>query len=207
MICVALWSLRAVRLEIWGSGEKAKVRGSVVSQYLPVLHSGEGLLVGNVIHEQEAHGSSVVCCGDRTVALLARCVLGKLQGQPARSHPVPHPTPAEPCLRKALPCACSPGPTGKTWTGLYMLWPDGRNMDLPAVSSLNVEIQACLHDLQSDGRDKVLPLRSSQSEESVASHRLKSLFDLMSKNQLNEHKQPAGSEDIFLMQTPWCLFP
>lgn len=40
----------------------------------PVLHGSEGLLVGNVIHEQEAHGSSVVGCGDRTVALLARCV-------------------------------------------------------------------------------------------------------------------------------------
>lgn len=178
-----------------------------MSQYSPVLHGSEGFLVGNVIHEQETHGSSVVGCGDRTVALLARCVLGKQQGQPARSHPVPYPTPAEPCLRKGLPCAHSPGPIGKTWTCLYMLWPDGRNMDLPVVSSLNGEIWACLHNLQADGRDTALPLRSSQSEGSVLSHRLKSLFDLISKNQLNDQRQLAGSEGIILMQTPWCLFP
>lgn len=40
----------------------------------PVLHGSKGLLVGNVIHEQEAHGSTVVGCGDGTVALLARRV-------------------------------------------------------------------------------------------------------------------------------------
>lgn len=60
-----------------GSEERAKVRGSVVSKHSPILHGGEGLLVGNVIHEQKAHGSSIVGCGDRAVALLARCVLGK----------------------------------------------------------------------------------------------------------------------------------
>lgn len=49
----------------------------MVGQHSPILHSGEGLLVGNVIHEQEAHGSTVVGCGDGPVALLACCVLGK----------------------------------------------------------------------------------------------------------------------------------
>lgn len=59
----------------------------MVGQHSPVLHSGEGLLVGNVIHEQEAHGSTVVGRGDGPVALLACCVLGKQQsvswGSPA----------------------------------------------------------------------------------------------------------------------------
>ena len=47
---------------------------------LPVLNSGEGLLAGDVIHEQEAHGAPVVGCGDGPVALLACCVLHKHTG-------------------------------------------------------------------------------------------------------------------------------
>lgn len=50
---------------------------SVVGRHSPVLHGGEGLLVGDVIHEQEAHGSTVVGRGDGPVTLLACCVLGK----------------------------------------------------------------------------------------------------------------------------------
>lgn len=74
---VELWTLRR-RLKVGGG--RAKACGiSVVGQHSPVLHSGEGLLVGNVIHEQEAHGSTVVGCGDGPVALLACCVLGKQQ--------------------------------------------------------------------------------------------------------------------------------
>lgn len=41
----------------------------------PVLHGAKGLLVGDVIHQDKAHGSTVVCSGDGPVALLARCVL------------------------------------------------------------------------------------------------------------------------------------
>ena len=41
----------------------------------PVLHSAEGLLVGDVVHEDEAHGPAVVGGGDGPVALLASCVL------------------------------------------------------------------------------------------------------------------------------------
>lgn len=73
-----------------------KVRVSVVCEHSPVLHGGEGLLVGHVIHEQEAHGSAVVGCGDGAVALLARRVLDTQQGQATRSYPVPHATPAGP---------------------------------------------------------------------------------------------------------------
>lgn len=69
---------------------------SVVSKHSPVLHGGEGFLVGNIIHQQEAHGSAVVGGGDCTVALLARRVLGTQQGQATRSYPVPQPTPAGP---------------------------------------------------------------------------------------------------------------
>lgn len=71
---------------------KGKGQGSVVSQHSPVLHSGKGLLVGDVIHEQETHGSAVVGCGDRPVALLACCVLEKWQSaglKPALPHPAP----------------------------------------------------------------------------------------------------------------------
>lgn len=68
------------RLGTGGRGVPTKAYGmSVVAQDSPVLHGGKGLLVGDVIHEQEAHGSTVVGCGDCPVALLACCVLGKQQ--------------------------------------------------------------------------------------------------------------------------------
>lgn len=41
----------------------------------PVLHSVERLLVGDVIHEQEAHGSSVVGRGNGAISLLTCSVL------------------------------------------------------------------------------------------------------------------------------------
>lgn len=44
---------------------------------IPVLDSVEGILVGNVIHENEAHGSSVVSCGNGAVTFLASRVLRK----------------------------------------------------------------------------------------------------------------------------------
>lgn len=43
----------------------------------PVLHSIEGLLVGDVVHEDEAHGTPVVGCGDSSVPFLPRRVLWK----------------------------------------------------------------------------------------------------------------------------------
>lgn len=48
-----------------------------VEFYPPVLYGAERLLAGDVIHEQEAHGSSVEGGGDGPVALLPRCVLEK----------------------------------------------------------------------------------------------------------------------------------
>lgn len=51
--------------------------------YSPVLHSIEGLLVGDVVHENEAHGTPVVGCGDGPVPLLPCRVLGK-NGQDQR---------------------------------------------------------------------------------------------------------------------------
>ena len=41
----------------------------------PVMHAAERLLVGDVIHEDEAHGAPVVSRGDGPVPLLSRCVL------------------------------------------------------------------------------------------------------------------------------------
>lgn len=43
----------------------------------PVLHGVEGLLVGDVVHEDEAHGPPVVGRGDGAVPLLAGRVLRK----------------------------------------------------------------------------------------------------------------------------------
>lgn len=44
-------------------------------QHPPVLHGVERLLVGDVVHEDEAHGSPVVCRGDGAVTLLTCRVL------------------------------------------------------------------------------------------------------------------------------------
>lgn len=48
---------------------------SHMTHHLPVLDGVEGLLVGDVVHEDEAHGSSVVGRGDGAVTLLACRVL------------------------------------------------------------------------------------------------------------------------------------
>ena len=45
------------------------------TNHVPVLDSVEGLLVGDVIHEDEAHGAAVVGRGDGAVTLLPRRVL------------------------------------------------------------------------------------------------------------------------------------
>ena len=45
------------------------------AHHLPVLHGIEGLLIGYVVHEDEAHGSSVVGRSDGAVALLTCRVL------------------------------------------------------------------------------------------------------------------------------------
>lgn len=42
---------------------------------VPVLHGTKGLLVGDVIHQDEAHGATVVSSGDGPVALLACSIL------------------------------------------------------------------------------------------------------------------------------------
>ena len=47
----------------------------VKSFFSPVVYAAERLLAGDVIHQDEAHGSPVVGGGDGAVPLLARCVL------------------------------------------------------------------------------------------------------------------------------------
>lgn len=54
--------------------------------HIPVLHSVEGLLVGDVVHEDEAHGAPVVGCRDGPVPLLPRCVLGRRGGVSERRY-------------------------------------------------------------------------------------------------------------------------
>ena len=47
----------------------------LLSRDAPVLDGVEGLLVGDVVHEDEAHGAAVVGRGDGAVTLLPRRVL------------------------------------------------------------------------------------------------------------------------------------
>lgn len=42
---------------------------------IPILDSIEGFLIGNVIHQNEAHGPTVIGCGDGPVSLLSSSVL------------------------------------------------------------------------------------------------------------------------------------
>jgi hypothetical protein len=58
-------------------------------QHSPVLHGVEGLLVGDVVHQDETHGPPVIGGGDGPVPLLPCCVLGtkspwseRLRGEP-----------------------------------------------------------------------------------------------------------------------------
>lgn len=48
---------------------------TVLQHFLPVLHSIEGVFTGDIIHEDKAHGSSVVGCGDGPVSFLSSCIL------------------------------------------------------------------------------------------------------------------------------------
>lgn len=43
---------------------------------IPILDSIEGFLIGDVIHQDEAHSSTVIGCGDGPVPLLSSRVLG-----------------------------------------------------------------------------------------------------------------------------------
>lgn len=61
-VCVG-WGSRPRKAAAWG--------------HPPVLHGAEGLLAGDVVHQQEPHGPPVVSRGDGPVALLAGCVLGR----------------------------------------------------------------------------------------------------------------------------------
>ena len=45
--------------------------------FIPVLHCIEGVFTSDIIHEDEAHGSSVVGCSDGPVSFLSSCILGQ----------------------------------------------------------------------------------------------------------------------------------
>jgi hypothetical protein len=48
-----------------------------LSWYSPILHTVKGFFVGNVIHQYEAHSTTVVGCCDSAVPFLSSSVLGK----------------------------------------------------------------------------------------------------------------------------------
>jgi hypothetical protein len=50
---------------------------------VPVLDSIEGLLIGDVVHQNKAHGPTVIRCGDGPVPLLPSCVLGEKKKESA----------------------------------------------------------------------------------------------------------------------------
>ena len=127
-----------------------KVRGSVVSKHSPVLHGSKGLLVGNIIHEQEAHGSAVVGCGDGTVALLARRVLAHSEVRHLEATPFP-----------TLPL--------QVGTPASQSQSDDQDMDLPSQLPIQWgEIWACSSLMKGTC---ILSLRGFQSEGLVASQR------------------------------------
>lgn len=63
--------------EVRDQGSEVEGTRSEIRGYSPILHGRKGVLVGHVIHKQEAHGATIVGRGDGPIALLARCVLGE----------------------------------------------------------------------------------------------------------------------------------
>lgn len=75
---VLIW----VALEGGGAGVRSRegerkvlLNTNSFCSHVPVLDGVEGLLVGDVKHEDETHGPAVVGRGDGTVSLLTSCVL------------------------------------------------------------------------------------------------------------------------------------
>lgn len=55
--------------------KQTKLTTKIITFFLPVLHCIEGFFTGDVIHEDEAHGTSVVGCSDGPVPFLSSCIL------------------------------------------------------------------------------------------------------------------------------------
>lgn len=48
---------------------------TTITYFIPVLHCIERVFTGDIIHEDEAHSSSVVGCRDGPVSFLSSCIL------------------------------------------------------------------------------------------------------------------------------------
>lgn len=48
---------------------------TLITYFIPVLHCIERVFTGDIIHEDEAHSSSVVGCSDGPVSFLSSCIL------------------------------------------------------------------------------------------------------------------------------------
>lgn len=60
--------------QLWGENWPEN-KPSQQQHLIPVLHCIEGVFAGDIIHEDEAHGSSVVGCSDGPVSFLSSCIL------------------------------------------------------------------------------------------------------------------------------------
>lgn len=60
--------------QLWGENWP-KTKQTQQQYFIPVLHCIEGVFAGDIIHEDEAHGSSVVGCSDGPISFLSSCVL------------------------------------------------------------------------------------------------------------------------------------
>lgn len=59
----------------WAKTQTNPTLPTVFQYFLPVLHSIEGIFTGDIIHEDKAHGPSVVGCSDGPVPFLSSCIL------------------------------------------------------------------------------------------------------------------------------------
>lgn len=63
-----------LKKQLWGEN-CPKNEQTQQQLFIPVLHCIEGVFTGDIVHEDEAHGSSVVGCSDGPVSFLSSCIL------------------------------------------------------------------------------------------------------------------------------------
>lgn len=72
------WIQKRRRLRGWTTQSTSENTHHIVTRNeynVPILNTVEAFFIGDVVHEDETHGPTVVRCCDCTVALLTRCVL------------------------------------------------------------------------------------------------------------------------------------
>lgn len=61
--------------QLWGENCPKNEQTQQQQYFIPVLHCIEGVFTGDIVHEDKAHGSSVVGCSDGPVPFLSSCIL------------------------------------------------------------------------------------------------------------------------------------